>query len=62
MAELVNLEKIVSEKLELRINASKMKVMVVDQAKSLPVSTTVSKYEKVNAFIYFSSIIETDEG
>ena len=51
MAELVNLVKIASEKLGLCINASKMKVMAVDWAKYLSVSTILSEYEKVNAFV-----------
>ena len=38
MKELVNLVKIASEKLGLCINASKMKVMMVDWAKCLPFS------------------------
>ena len=43
--ELVNLVKMDSKKLALRVNASKTKVMMVDI------------YEKVNAFIYLGSII-----
>ena len=62
MAELVNLVKMVSEKLGLRINASKMKAMLVDRAKYLPVSTALNKYEKVNAFVYLGFIIEADGG
>ena len=45
-----------------RIHASKTKVMVVDRTKRLPVSTILSEYEKVNAFVYLGSIIEADEG
>ena len=41
--ELVNLVKIASEKLWLRINASNTKVMVEDQVKCLPVSTALSE-------------------
>ena len=52
MAELVNLVKIVGEKLVLGINASKIKVMVVEQAECLSVFTALSKYEKVNDFLY----------
>ena len=60
MAELVNLVKIASEKLGLGINASKTKIMVVDQAKCLSASTALSEYDKINAFVYLGSIIETD--
>ena len=45
-----------------RINASKTKVMVMDCAKCLPVSTALSDYEKANAFVYLGSIIEADGG
>ena len=48
MTKLVNLMKIASEKLGPRNDASKTKVMVVDQAKCLPVSTALSEYENVN--------------
>ena len=58
MVELVKLVKIASKKLELCINASKTKVMVVDRIKCLPVSTVLSEYEMVNSFIYLGSIIE----
>ena len=60
MAELVNLVKMASEKLGLCINASKTKVIVVHWAKSLPVSTALSEYEKDYAFVYLGSIIEAD--
>ena len=43
MAQLVNLVKIASKKLRLRINALKTKVMAVDWAKCLPVSIALSK-------------------
>ena len=49
--ELINLVKITSEKLGLRINASKMKVMVIGWAKFLLVPTALSKYKKINVFI-----------
>ena len=62
MAELINLAKIVSKKLAFRINASKINVMVVDWAKCLPVSTTLSKYEKLKGFVYLGSIIKADGG
>ena len=62
MAELVNLVKIASEELGLRINASKIKVMVVHWAKCLLVSTALSEYEKVNALVYLGSIIRADGG
>ena len=60
MAELVNLVKMAGKKLGLRIDTSKTKVMVVDQAKCLPLSTALSEYEKVSAFVYLDSIIEAD--
>ena len=56
------LVKIASEKLELRIDSSKTKVMVMDRTKCLPVSTALSEYEKVNAFVYLGFIIEADVG
>ena len=61
MAEHVNLVKIASEKLWLCINALKTKVTVEDQAKRLLVSIALSKYKKVNAFVYLGFIIEADE-
>ena len=60
MAELVNLVKRASEKLALRINKSKTKVMLVDRTKSLPVFTALRDYVKGNAFLYSDSIIEAD--
>ena len=51
MAELLNRVKMASEKLWLRINASKTKIMVVDRYDS-------EDYEKVNTFVYLGSIIE----
>ena len=62
MAELVNLVKIANEKLALCINASKTKVLVIDQSEYLPVSIALSEYEKVNAFVYLGSIIDVDGG
>ena len=48
------------EKLGLCINASKMKVMGVDGAKCLLDSIALSKYEKVNDFVYLGFVIEGD--
>ena len=62
MVELVNLIKMTSKKLGLRVNASKTKVIVVDPAKYLLVSTALSKHEKVNTFLYMSSITEVNKG
>ena len=62
MAKLVNLVKITSERPGICINASKMKVMEVDWAKCLPVSTALSEYEKVNAFVHLRFIIKVDRG
>ena len=36
--------------------------MLLDQAKCLLVSTALTKYEKVNVFVYSGSIIEADGG
>ena len=47
MAELVNMVKIVSEKLGLCINASKTKIKMVDRIKWLLVSAVLRAYEKV---------------
>ena len=62
MVELVNLVKIASKKLVLCINTSKTKVMMVNQAKCLPLYTALSEYEKINAFVYLDSIIKADGG
>ena len=60
MAKIINLVKIASEKFGLGINESKMKVMVVDLADCLPVSTAVSTHRKVSTFVCLGSIIEED--
>ena len=52
MAELVNLVKI-SKRFGLRTNALKMKVMVMERAKGLLVSTALSDYKKVQRFCIF---------
>ncbi len=56
--------KTVSEKLELCINVSKTKAMVVDLTNCLPISTALSEYKKVNTFVYLgsASTIDTDGG
>ena len=54
--------KAVNERLGLRINAAKTKVMVVDRAESLPNFTALGEYEKVNTFVYLGSTIESDGG
>ena len=50
MAKLIDGVKAVSERLGLRINAEKTKVMVVHWAKRLLNFTALGKYEKVNTF------------
>ena len=60
IAELTDKVKGVSERLGLRINAAKTKVMVVDRAESLPNSTALGEYGKVNTFVYLGSTIESN--
>ena len=62
MAELIDRVKAVSERLELRINAAKTKVMAVDRAESFPNSTDLGEYKKVNFFVYLGSSIESNGG
>ena len=58
MAELIDRMKVVRERFELRINVAKTKVMVVDQAESLPNSMALGENKKVNMFIYLGFTIE----
>ena len=51
MAELIVRVKAVSERFGFRIDWGKTKVMIVDRAESLPNSTVLGEYEKVNTFI-----------
>ena len=62
MAELIDRVKAVSEKLGLRINETKTNVMVVDRAESLPNSSALGEYEKINTFVYSDSTIESNGG
>lgn len=52
MADLIYQVKTVSERLGLRINTVKTKVMVVDRTECLQSSTAVGENEKVSSFIY----------
>ena len=61
MTELVNLVKMASKKLRLGINASKMEVIVMDQAWCLSVLTATRQHEKAHASVYFG-FIEADVG
>ena len=51
-----------NEELRLRINASKTKVMVIDQTGSLPESDVLKEYEKVDTIVYLGSTIEDNYG
>ena len=62
MAELIDRVKAVNKRFGLQINATKIKVMVVDRAKSLPNSMALGEYEKGNTFVYLGSAIESNGG
>ncbi len=62
MAEMIDRVKTVSERLGLRINTAKTKVMVIDRAQSLPDSTALGEYEKVNTFVYLGSTVDANGG
>ena len=64
MTELINLVKIVSEKLRLLcvMEDESSCDLVVDWTKCLLISKIFSKYKKFSSFVYLESTVEEDDG